>query len=102
MTTIETLKAARKLIIDPSHWTQGAFGRDSAGRKRWDGFHPDCTRWCASGALEKVTGKPLPKSAMRPLQEVMDSVDIATFNDHHTHAEVLAAFDEAIAKLESK
>ncbi len=101
MQTVEILKAARDLISDPVHWTQGASVRDSNGR--WSPDGADGYSWCIFGALAKVSDEPGSSTgtlshlsiALEKLHPEFD-YGIATFNDSHTHKEVLAVFDEAI------
>lgn len=85
MKTSEILTAARKQIELPENWCQQYFFRDNAR--------------CSDGALVMASLMGDPKSveqADRLLASEMDG-DIRTFNDTRTHAEVLAAFDRAIA-----
>jgi hypothetical protein len=101
MTPLETLKAARQLISDPAKWTQGEFARDADGNevKAWS---EDATCFCAYGAIQHVTEREdseadfvLWKACMSKFQ-----TEVIVLNDTHTHAEVLALFDAAIAELE--
>ena len=105
MTTAEILKAARGLIDTPEKWTQGAWSRS-----RGEHYTPYC--YCSAGALARVaTGVPNPTSsqffalessiALLALEAWMGG-DIVEFNDTHGHADVMAAFDRAIAAEEAK
>jgi hypothetical protein len=99
MTTLETLKAARKKIEDPAHWIQNEI---CDGPKPWSA---ESSKWCAIGAITSVMGTYTESPAEEILRSVMGGVKptgIGDFNDTHTHAEVLAAFDAAIAKLEAR
>lgn len=100
MNTLDALKKARELIKDPSNWTQRASARNSAGESRSPSSSSACC-WCASGALEKVCNKFFigPWDALSRFTKMQT---VITFNDSHTHAEVLALFDKAIAAEESK
>lgn len=103
MNTIETLKAAKELIIKPEHWQKGHYTND------------DRTCFCGLGAVAEVLG--LVEAGVT--WTVFDESDVpywldraarhlnsnhsfdetfAVFNDadHTTHAEVLQAFDLAI------
>lgn len=94
MTTLETLKAARKKIEKPENWTQGELARSAKG----NGVRPESSLavcWCASGAMMSIDKD----CSFRDLAAVIDNW-IPVFNDTHTHSEVLAAFDAAISKLE--
>jgi len=101
MTPLETLKAARQLISDPAKWTQGEYARDADGNgvRAWS---EDATCFCAYGAIQRFTEAEdsgvdffLKKACADKFQ-----LDVVTLNDTHTHAEVLALFDAAIAELE--
>ena len=102
MTPLETLKAARQLITDPAKWTQGAFARDADGNE----VTPNndlATCYCSFGAIQFVTKKRMMTSADRYLDGLCLSkfgIGLDVLNDTHTHAEVLALFDAAIAELE--
>ena len=103
MNTLETSKAARKLITTPENWTQGEYARDAKGKGLFRAQDASAVCWCAQGAIRKVYGEEsdnLP--AIGALKSVVDFPwSFTSFNDGHTHAEVLAAFDEAIAKAEA-
>jgi len=103
MTPLETLKAARDLISDPARWTQGEYARDADGIviRPWS---KNATCFCAYGAIQRFTETEdavseadffLKKTCTEKFQ-----LDVVTLNDTHTHAEVLALFDAAIAELE--
>jgi hypothetical protein len=98
----QTLKAARQLITDPAKWTQNAFARDKNG-KMISPTNNGAVCFCALGAIRFVTKEPKITVADIFLNAVSNSKngeDLDTFNDTHTHAEVLALFDAAIAELE--
>ena len=102
MTPLETLKAARQLISDPAKWTQGVQARDEHGEQV---PHSDRAAYCfcIMGAVNRV--KPLWKKldALLALSKITRrdfAASVPEFNDTHTHAEVLALFDAAIAELE--
>ena len=91
MTTSELLRAARALIDKPQKWC-----------KRYDFLHG---RHCARGALLEVTDG-LDRSGFL-LHRTVSLLERATpgdrlmnYNDRHTHAEVMALFDRAIALAE--
>jgi hypothetical protein len=101
MTPLETLKAARQLITDPAKWTQGEAARDHNG-KGVLAYGEDAVCFCALGAIRNVVGMDddafdLVFDTFRDKAKVKL---VACFNDTHTHAEVLALFDAAIAELE--
>ena len=104
MTPLETLKAARQLISDPAKWTQGEFARDATGYAVRP-INDDCVCFCALGAIAHVdkTHKLRGSAAEKYLSKLCEksrNISIGIFNDTHTHAEVLALFDAAIAELE--
>lgn len=100
---LETLVAARKLIEDPLHWTQAQFARTIADRQRipWVEIakvDPAMCSFCALGACWRAREKDYTYEDEAALQAVMGDA-VGEFNDTHTHAEVLAAFDAAIAEV---
>ena len=101
MTPLETLKAARQLISDPAKWTQRWMARDADKHPTYVGSKSaDC--WCSMGAIAHVAGLSSPESdaALTLLGDLSGKKSVVHFNDTHTHAEVLALFDAAIAELE--
>jgi hypothetical protein len=116
MKTSEELQAARDIISDPEYWCQAA-------RRIVRGDH---FAYCAFGALEVahnyrdhslVAKKILPAMDALAAVAISDVVKydghiavnvknavgnpflrVSGFNDSHTHAEVLAWFDKAIAR----
>lgn len=99
MTTLETLKAARSLITPARSWIKGTLAKTSPKGKRTNYFSSDAKCWCASGAIMRVNPQ---FTGWSVLTSVMKTSTIPIFNDTRTHSEVLAAFDEAIARLEAK
>lgn len=95
MTTLEKIRAARELISDPGHWTRGCEARDAWGNPV-NCSGPSAASFCAAGAMWRVGGGTAPMYQANPQLE-----SVAGFNDSHTHAEVLALFDETIAYLEA-
>ena len=98
MTPLETLKAARDLISDPARWTQGWFAKNARG-ENVNSFSENAVCFCVLGALDRThNSTPAVKDILNrhlPLEH-----NISSFNDTHTHPEVLALFDAAIAELE--
>jgi hypothetical protein len=101
MNTREVLIAARKKIERPECWTQRAYARD----EEYSTVSPSdklAVCWCSIGALCAVTDDNGQFAHARDsLAAVLDGMSVFCFNDTHTHAEVLAAFDRAI-ELETK
>lgn len=97
MTTVEYLRAAKALIVDPANWRQG-----------WpdhllnDDFPRD-PRLCADIALWRVgcrVGHPAEYALARAMGWDGDegaALFIWVWNDSHSHVEVMAAFDRAIS-----
>jgi hypothetical protein len=105
-TTREVLVAARALIARPEAWTQGALARTvENGVASSVGDFATC--WCAEGAVVKVGGdeiwheveggRCLYEQTLDALRVAAGGIAIHRFNDTHSHADVLAAFDRAIA-----
>ncbi len=95
----ETLEKARSLIEIPSSWTQGASARTHYGVPV-PTQDPRARSWCSVGALWAMDGRSedfeLLEKAIRKLYPKGGEC-VSIFNDSHTHAEVLAVFDQAIA-----
>jgi hypothetical protein len=97
MMTKEILIRARKLIEKPERWAKRTYGL----------YGGPC---CAEGALMRVVRPEEYRDALRallaaacPNAEALSypylhglSAAVTKWNDSHTHAEVLAAFDRAI------
>ena len=92
MTTVEVLRAARALIADESKWWRG--GCAVAGQA------------CMFNAVSRAGGEPYTDAHKALLRAIGCNEDEPTegfaWNDSHTHAEVMAAFDRAIAIEEAK
>jgi hypothetical protein len=101
---LEALEAARKLIEDEDHWNKGEYAVDGDGMR----VGPTSYRaysYCAIGALCAATKKGARRVYFHPAYQALEKAlpqEIADFNDSHTHAEVLAAFDAAIAAEKPK
>lgn len=108
MTPAEVLRAARALIADPARWCQYVLAQN-AHNQSVAPLDPDATRWCAVGALCRVldyAGLHLWSEIEAWLREANDArLAIAVVNDsgspERAHANVLATFDRAIARLEA-
>ena len=103
MTTLDTLRAARALIADPSRWNgDGGYARDRRGRIVAP-CSPNAVRWCALGAIDHEAARRFGnyQAATTPLYRVADDC-ISFINDNQGHAAVLALFDRAIAAEEAK
>ena len=105
MTTVELLTASRDLISEPERWTQDAYARDIHGEPT-DAVGDGAVCWCATGALWSAghdhNGKhfyDLYEDAVGELTQAAGRKSLVLYNDGHTHNQVLALFDEAIAAL---
>jgi len=96
MKTKEILQKARDLISKPENWTQQQYAANKSGRTV-DENDPAACKWCITGALIKVGDDKV--KAWNYLHKFL-GIFPANFNDSHTHAEVLATFDAAIASCE--
>ena len=113
MTPLETLKAARDLISDPARWTKVRLAKD-ANNKTVNVYDPNAFCFCAMGALLSVSKLEASHWVIAQASDALNSnlpaefiraynheyCSFTDFNDTHTHAEVLALFDAAIAELE--
>lgn len=112
MTSKELLEGAKQLISDPERWTQKALARDGGGRSclPWE---QEAACWCVMGALQRAEHNhqafgSATLNAMIALQSGAAAVNPAfglfDFNDHADtkHGDVLAALDNAIARVTPK
>lgn len=106
MTPAEILRKARALIDAPEKWTRGALARDADRIPQWPADE-SATCFCSLGAIVKASGREAgqehaPDTASRRAMERAIGQNIETWNDDPatTHADVLAAFDRAIALAE--
>jgi hypothetical protein len=99
------LEAARDLIKDPKHWTQGHAARDEFGSPT-ESTYSDAVCWCSLGAVNKSATRF--ESNERFAAMAMDELDKAAafsnkgtsmvdLNDKTDHATVLLTFSMAIA-----
>jgi hypothetical protein len=99
--TVEILREARAYLSDPARWHQGHYGDDArtcmvGGVKRavsgsqFGSFFSDSRAYPAVMALARSIGDGVRLSG------------VFAFNDSTTHAEMLAAFDRAIANEEAR
>lgn len=101
MDHLKVYEAARDYLRDPEHWCQGKLEDGRGGRcvsgaiwraSQENGMgHLDC--------LEVIRGLcPI----VRRLDPMIPFAGPATFNDEHTHAEVLELLNIAIAELQAE
>lgn len=104
---LQDLTAARALIDTPAKWTQEVLARDANGYKT-SYTAADATCFCSMGAFVRIIADQ-PKAYERD-KEAFSALDAAaqratgdsdmniiTYNDTHTYAEVIAVWDNAIA-----
>lgn len=110
MTTEEVLIAAREKIADEKHWTQEAFARiapdEDEGEVEGRDVRPtnsNAVCWCATGAIAAIQGVTAPDwgDVFTEAFGMTDS-ELESFNDTHTHTEVLNLFDQAIASEQAR
>lgn len=102
---VAKLKAARELIAKPGGWTKGHYARDASGALAAS-TDEAATCFCAVGAVLRVNGGNFGVS--QPLLEgiaaQVPTTSLPVWNDamERTQAEVVAAYDAAIAAEEAK
>lgn len=104
MKTLTLLKKARKLISKEENWTYGSLARSIDGGSAIPNS-TDAVCWCSVGALRKFVELDFIHDAVDELILAMPESDrqsATNFNDSHTHVEVLALFDKAIANMSLK
>ncbi len=111
MTSLEILKAARKLISDEKCWTQGAYARECARRCSPCSCRRCCVLVCRRCFCQG--GSRFRKCDIAGITYTNEMSEAAlllpghglmwVWNDapERTHAEILQRFDEAIARLEA-
>lgn len=101
-TVKELLIEARKLIEKPENWTQGTFARDK-NQKEVGSWESGAVCFCTIGALKHAfqegVGGDIYYEAYDALYNSIDRMNVPKYNDSHTHEEVLAMFDRAIASI---
>lgn len=110
---MSVLTEARKLIEDPEHWLQGVYAMDETKTVGLYPKNPAATCFCSIGAVVHVLPEDaLPEKEVQALSAAVWALDpawaeankvrkdrcIAGYNDTHTHEEVLAVWDHAIAE----
>ena len=100
----EALIQGKSLIEKPESWTKGAYARNEKGERRWSNDE-DAVCFCSLGAMSRVTsqiecrtdpqGRDIYYNGVGYLEAAMGEC-VPTFNDEHSHVEVMAAWDKAI------
>ena len=96
MKTSELLIAAKAKIANPVNWIQGLYAAD-AKRERTSPTSVEAVCFCSMGAVYSVESM---KSLRRIAEIALDNFandDIVGYNDAHTHEQVMAVWDKAIA-----
>lgn len=109
LTTVEVLRLARALIADESKWIKGADALPSRNADpEEECLNPEDSAavcWCAGGAICHVAVEyDVAEEVCKTLASHVGVQWVYEFNDAEstTHADVLAAFDKAIATEEAK
>jgi len=101
MTDLKILTASRELISKPENWTQKAYARGKSGRKvKVTSKLAVC--FCPIGAIAKIAKLGTLEVLCGETAKALGQSHLVYFNDTHTHAEVLALFDAAIAAEREK
>ena len=96
---LETLEAARKLITPEEAWLTGGRTTRTAGGEFCTFSYPGAASFCAMMAINRVSPEDREhKKAVFGLMDKVCGMPFDTYNDTHTHKQVLAAFDAAIEK----
>lgn len=107
---LKVLRGARQLISKEENWTQQVCARDANGLEVGPTVAEACS-WCTVGAISYsiqqtdrivdgrrwVTG--LISGIIKEMRPYAQG-EVAHFNDHHTHQEVLEVFDQMIFHVE--
>lgn len=101
---LDQLKAARDLISDPAKWTQRYFARDVQGNPV-NARMNEAVCFCALGAVERICGFQWEYTTIGKILDArcqtLHNTCTSTFNDKHSHDEVLALFDDVIAEMQT-
>lgn len=97
----EVLRKARAKITPEGAWTQEYLARDAANCPVSE-VDPSAVCWCAFGVIGAVSSMDTWMAAIGIFGRAIGERAIGYWNDapERTHAEVLAAFDKAIAASE--
>jgi hypothetical protein len=108
---VRILRKVRRVLGDPKLWAQGHYACDASGVE-CDANDPKAARWCVVGGVYRAgrvkngAGGYLGNVTWAQRQ-AFDALAVATpepwtsaqYNDRHTHEEVMAVLDDAIALL---
>ena len=108
MTPVETLQGMRDLLAGPKRWTQGARAKNALGEDT-NPIGEDAVCWCIVGAYQRIATKEVRQDIyedfradeagqylQREAFRLSDLKNPWSFNDLHTHPEVIALIDAAL------
>lgn len=104
-TVLEALIQARERISTPERWCRGWYAKDADGYPILE-TEDEAASFCAVGAIGAVA--PVGQDLCERAQGILHAearrlgfLGVASFNDHRrtTHADVLALYDRAIARV---
>lgn len=91
----EIFTEAFALVRDERTWTTGTQARNRMGREVRP-RSPEAVCWCSVGAINRFWNSENTDERYAVIIALESEVDaIAKFNDTHTHAEVVAAWERA-------
>lgn len=101
MTPSEILRKAKALIDTPEKWIQEAYAVNDKG---WEVelSNPSACKFCSLGAIHRINddNDDAHDATFDYLKNAMGTY-VDGYNDTHTHAEVMAKWDEAISLAEA-
>lgn len=100
----QVLERARAMIVNPANWTQGTMARNSQGEP-CEARAPEAMRYCAFGAISRVTTSDCFSPAMAALDREARALGhkdgLTVMNDTVDHTTLLVIFDRAIAAVKA-
>jgi hypothetical protein len=100
VTSVETLRAAKAILVDKARWTRFTYARNSKG-ERVPPNDPCACSFCAVGALARVLGLPIniverDAEVGKLLNRAAGGVLPYSVNDGDGYDAVMAMYDRAI------
>jgi len=91
------LEKAKNLIRNPDNWTTEKYARDANGVSV-NPKSPEACKFCVLGAIMNIQGVNCDDLdyVSRILYKATGYLNISSFNDSHTHKQVLELLDKAI------